>query len=286
MPFAVSTADFAIESPRPVPATSAGADWARKNRSKMRSCAAAGMPGPRSMTSTMACSGVSATRTMIALRRGRELDRVVHQVDERLPHHQAVAQRARRAVRLDDELLRLLLREHRQIANHAVGQILQRDRFDRQLRLAGFRAREREQAIDEARQPIDLLEHAADDGAILSSSRRLPRRPTSPTLRMAVSGVRSSCETSRGEAAHLVERLLRGAPSVALNTVASRPISLSGLLTGSRSLNRSAVIVSRALGHPLDGRERAARQHVAAKAGGRHGERQAEHESINATVRI
>ena len=34
------------------------------------------------------------------------------------------------------------------------------------------------------------------------------------------------------------------APSVALKTVASRPISLSGLLTGRRSLSRSAVIVS------------------------------------------
>ena len=79
-----------------------------------------------------------------------------------------------------------------------------------------------------------------------------------------------------GEPPHLLERLPRAAPSVSLNTVASRPISSSGIVHRQPIAQPLGGDRPRALGHPLDRRERAARQRVAAEAGDRDGQRQAE----------
>ena len=70
---------------------------------------------------------------------------------------------------------------------------------------------------------------------------RGPRNATSPTLRIAVSGVRSSWDTLA------VNRRIRvneesSRPSISLNTAARRPSSSSGLSRGSRSPSRDAVM--------------------------------------------
>ena len=66
----------------------------------------------------------------------------------------------------------------------------------RQRRRTSLGARQRSSRSTSDGQTVDLLEHAADDAAVGALRRGGSRSPTSPTLRIAVSGVRSSCETS------------------------------------------------------------------------------------------
>ena len=131
---------------------------------------------------------------------------------------------------------------------HVLGQLCRSTSLARQRRLAGLGPRQREQAIDEAGQPIGLLEHAADDAAIARRSSRWPRRPTSPTLRMEVSGVRSSCETSAVNC-RICSNDDSSRPSVSLNTDASRPISSSGLSHRQPIAEPFGGDRARALGH-------------------------------------
>jgi len=75
-----------------------------------------------------------------------------------------------------------------------------------------------------------------------AAASRCSRRPTSPTLRIAVSGVRSSCEASAVKRRSCSnDRSSRA--NASLNTSASCPSSSPGFSTGSRSPSRSAVIV-------------------------------------------
>ena len=99
-----------------------------------------------------------------------------------------------------------------------------------------------------------------------AGSSRCSRSPTSPTLRIAVSGVRSSCETSAVNR-RICSNDASSRPSVSLNTVASRPISSSGLCDRQPIAQALGGDRPGALGHPLDRRQRAPRQRVAAEAG-------------------
>ena len=81
------------------------------------------------------------------------------------------------------------------------------DDLARQPRLPGLGARQRQQPIDQARQPIDLLEHAADDAAI----RRLVAVPAQADFADAADRRQRRAQLVRhvgGEPPHLLERAL------------------------------------------------------------------------------
>jgi len=97
--------------------------------------------------------------------------------------------------RFHAQRLLLLLRQHAKVLR---GPCRQRTDFHhraRQPQASGFRPRQRQEALDEAGQPLDLLQHATDDVAVACRSSE-SWSATSPTLLIAVSGVRSSCEAS------------------------------------------------------------------------------------------
>src|SRR6187200_1458385 len=92
-----------------------------------------GTPGPLSMTSTTASDGVSDRRIR---------------------------------TRPDCERLPFLLSEHAEMRDHIVGECGEVDSVERERWLLRAGTREREQPIDQLRESIDFLQHAADDAAI------------------------------------------------------------------------------------------------------------------------
>ena len=99
-----------------------------------------------------------------------------------------------------------------------------------------------------------------------AASSRRPRKPTSPTLRMAVSGVRNSCDASA-----VKRRICSNDDSsrvnVSLKTVASRPEFVARIVDRQSIVQSLGVDRTRAFGHPIDRRECAAGKDIAADTG-------------------
>ena len=145
------------------------------------------------------------------------------------------------------------------------------------FRLARLGARQREQPVDERGQTIDLLEHAADDAAI----RRFVAMAAQPDLAHAANRRQRRPQLVRDigrEPPHLIERRFETTQRFVEHR---RQTAHLVLWIGHRQPVGQARRGDRlrAQGHLLDGRERAAGQHVAAQSGDTDGQRQSEHEN-------
>ena len=173
---------------------------------------------------------------------GRVFDGIVNDIHQGLPQKQTISLDGCAFISRQRQFQGLLFHQHFQ----------QRGRFARQLQHgkdgrmerdgAVVGARNGQETIDQPRKTVSFLQHATDNVAILFTA-AIFCSPTSPTRRMAVSGVRSSCEASD------VKRLscskdCSSRARVLLKARASWPSSPSTFSVGRRSLNRSEVICS------------------------------------------
>ena len=125
--------------------------------------------------------------------------------------------------------------------SHFVGQAAQIERLGRQLGLPGLGARQRQQSIDETRQPIGLLEHAADDAAI----RRLVAALAQADLADAADRRQRRPQLVRNvrrELPHLLERPFQPSERFVEHRRQPPHLVVRDCPPASRSLNRSAVI--------------------------------------------
>ena len=179
--------------PRP-PASSNGLGR-HAGRSARRSAPDAPQKCPNPVSSTpiaAAPEGVSAPRREPSLR-GRVFDRVIEHVDQAQSQDGGIARGSTLPPRHSiGHALLLLLGEHSEMLHDAHRQTTQID----YVSSAGWirpdsTPRQRQETLHQPRQAVDLLEHASDDLAVARCTEGTLQRH-SPTLRIAVSGVRSS----------------------------------------------------------------------------------------------
>src|SRR6266516_978704 len=104
----------------------------------------------------------------------RVLDGVVHQIDQRLPDHEAIHPCRNGPRRFDRERLPLLLGQHAEVPSDVTGQLGEIDALALEQHVAPVGARERQEPFDEPSELVRLLEHAADDLAIRRCFAMLP----------------------------------------------------------------------------------------------------------------
>src|SRR4029453_9607307 len=102
------------------------------------------------------------------------LDRVVHQIDERLPKEGTVDARHGVLAPPHAQPLSLLLRQDAELPRHVARDVAQIFRRAIQPHGAPIGPREREQAVDEMGQAVDLLQHASDHLAVVPVLAPLP----------------------------------------------------------------------------------------------------------------
>ena len=191
-PPCISTKRFDSASPRPVPSRCLAPASVCWNSSKIRSRSSAAMPGPLSATETSHFA-VDPRRADVDLPAvGRELHRVREQVEDDLPDPPLVPRddvEAAVPVERDlDAFGRGLLTNHRDAALEGV---LERERRDLQLDLAGLDLGQVEDVVDEGQQVVprgeDVVEvlgllrvHVADHSLaqhLREADDRVERRP-------------------------------------------------------------------------------------------------------------
>ena len=219
--------------------------------------------------------GIGSDRDPNAAAAWRVLDRVVDQVDEGLAQDEAVDLRHHAVVAAHLDALALLLRENLEQRRGFPGQ-LEQPPLHAAEDGAGVRSREEEKAGHEARQPVYLLEHAADRLAVplwvlvllqRDFTHGADRGEGSPQLMRGIGG----------EAPELSERLL---------DPGQRRVEDSGqvthLVVGVLDRKPFPKVVSGqplcTPGHPAQGRQNAAGQPVPSEAGDRDRHRQPEQE--------
>src|SRR5262245_40346497 len=106
----------------------------------------------------------------------RVLDCVVEQIGDALAEDAGVTMRCQTAIELYGQVLVLLLGEHAETVRNCGDELTQIHGDASQRNTSGLRPRQEEEILDEPREPIDLLEHTADDLTItLDAQRSLER---------------------------------------------------------------------------------------------------------------
>src|SRR2546425_2418498 len=104
------------------------------------------------------------------------LDCVVEEIDQTLPEDGGIARGLDVRFGIDAQALRLFLREDPKRVGDSAGQSPEIHGFAGKLHAAGLGPRERQEALHEPRETVDLLQHAADDVAIRRSIERALER--------------------------------------------------------------------------------------------------------------
>ncbi len=94
------------------------------------------------------------------------LDRIIDEIEERLPQHDSIADPARNHVEPYLNRLILFFGQNTQLFGNFLREFRNVNGVDRKTLLAGIRARKHQETIDQKRKPIDFFEHTADDFAV------------------------------------------------------------------------------------------------------------------------
>ena len=148
-----------------------GSDWPRSHRCDRsgRRCgraASAGTPGPVSITSTTASDGVSDRRSRTRPAGGVNLIALSTRLMSACRSTRRSARADGEAALLDRQRLPFFFRQDSEVGHDVLGKRREIHALERERLLMRAGTRQREQAIDQLREAIDFLEHAADDAAI------------------------------------------------------------------------------------------------------------------------
>src|SRR5437899_4057754 len=107
---------------------------------------------------------------------GRVLDGVIEEIHDALAEERRIALRLDEAIPLHLELLLLLLGEHAEVLRGARRERAEVHDRPRRLQTPGFGPGQGEEIFDEPGEPLDLLQHAADDVSIAGAVERIVQR--------------------------------------------------------------------------------------------------------------
>ena len=182
-----ATIVLTIARPSPAPRSrSTRSSPLRKYASKMRSISSGTMPKPSSRTSISTSVGVFSRAESDAPSRCRELDRVVNQVHQHLPHQIAVDAGPRKIHRASSSTCIDVRRPAAQAAQRLVHQVGEPNRLESQFQPHRV-ARDFEHALDDAnqargfliedREEFPRLDEGRDRRGFRSAPRRMPSSP-------------------------------------------------------------------------------------------------------------
>src|SRR6266481_479411 len=193
------------------------------------------------------------------------LDRVIEHVDEAEPQEGRIARDGDLLDGVEGHALLLFLREDFEVLHDIRHQPAQVDHIEARPDSAGFAPRQSQETVDEARQAVDLLEHASDHLAVAHGAQGPLQRYLPDT---ADGGERRAklVRRARREPPKLLEGLVETRERVIEHHGEPTELVL-GIPDGQPVGQRLRADLARRLGHGSNRREHAAREHVAAADG-------------------
>jgi hypothetical protein len=113
-------------------------------------------------------AAISANGQRDGCRHRTVLDGVVDDVGDRFPEHETVGAHRHAVGGLNRDVLASLFRQHGQRGDDLAGQLSKIERLARQMDIPRIAVRQPQQRVDQRRQAVDLLAHAADGFLVLS----------------------------------------------------------------------------------------------------------------------